>query len=135
MVNNTLGYDFDAIQFESGSIVEAEISQTVAQLQKGLMYREALEESSGMLFVFSLEERHGFWMKNMNFPLDIIWIDSNLKIVDIARHLLPCSNEPCPVHAPAYSAKYVLELPAGFTHENNIQIGQGIVLEQYNLSQ
>jgi uncharacterized membrane protein (UPF0127 family) len=131
MVNNTLGYDFDSVKFETGAVIEVEISQTLTQLQKGLMYRDRLDENSGMLFVFSSEERHGFWMKNMNFSLDIIWINSEFKVVDIARHVLPCYEGPCQVHTPSSFARYALEVPAGFTLENNIQIGQWIVLEQY----
>ncbi|MFQ5800599.1 MAG: DUF192 domain-containing protein [Candidatus Hydrothermarchaeales archaeon] len=126
MVHNTQGYVVDAVSFDNGVVVQVEVAQTPAQLETGLMYREGLKDYSGMLFIFESEARHRFWMKNMNFPIDIIWMDSNLDIVDITREAAPCSKEPCQIYSPAVSARYMLEVPAGFSQENGIKIGERI---------
>ena len=72
--------------------VQAEVADTDASRQQGLMFRENLPEGQGMLFVFGTEGRYGFWMKNMKFPIDIIWIDQEKKIVDMKLDLSPCQE-------------------------------------------
>jgi len=105
--------------------VSVEIADDYAERQTGLMFREELEKDSGMLFVFDKEEFHSFWMKNTLIALDIIWIDENLKIVDI-QYAFPCVEEPCKVYTPKEKAKYVLEVKFGFVKENGIYIGDRI---------
>lgn len=95
-----------------------------AQKMRGLMYRESLAWKSGMLFIFDKEAQYSFWMKNMLIPLDIIWIDSNKKIVDITQDALPCKGQAaCESIIPVAGAKYVLEVNSGFTDKNQIKIG------------
>jgi uncharacterized membrane protein (UPF0127 family) len=128
MAHIALGYLENVVSFESGARVEVEIAQTLSQLKMGLMYRRNLKEYTGMLFIFESEGRHGFWAKNMNFPVDIIWLNSDLKIVDMAREVQPCKKKSsCPIYRPNFSAKYVLEVPGGFTEKNIIESGQGVV--------
>jgi uncharacterized membrane protein (UPF0127 family) len=86
------------------------------------MYRNKLPQNKGMLFVFQEEQIHAFWMKNMRFPLDIIWADADKRIVDIRENALPC-QESCPHIVPEFPAKFVLEVNAGFVENNNIQVG------------
>jgi uncharacterized membrane protein (UPF0127 family) len=126
LANITLGYVSEGVSFDNGIEVIVEIAQTPAQLQTGLMNREYLHENTGMLFIFKSEEKHSFWMKNMSFPIDIIWINANLKIVDITNEALPCRVEPCPTYTPSVPTKYVLEVPAGFAQKNLIETGQSI---------
>lgn len=89
-----------------------EIADTNAKRQLGLMNRGRLDSDSGMLFVFEKEEIHTFWMKNTLIPLDMIWIDSDLRIVDI-KEAEPCRADPCPVYEPTGKALYVLEVNKG----------------------
>ena len=58
---------------------------------KGLSIKNTLNESEGMLFPFDTPGEYSFWMKDMKFPIDIIWIDSNYKIVYIEKNLQPCA--------------------------------------------
>ena len=58
-----------------------EISDTKAKREQGLSGKEGLAENEGMLFVFEKEGYYGFWMKDMNFPIDIAWLDKNKKII------------------------------------------------------
>lgn len=106
--------------------LRAEIADSDIERSQGLMFRENLAEGKGMLFIFEEENDHGFWMKNMRFPLDIIWIGANKKVVDIIKEAFPCQREPCISYAPEAKAKYVLEVPAGFIENNNIGIGDKI---------
>jgi len=104
-----------------------EFAITPEQHKKGLMFRESLCENCGMLFVFESSDIYSFWMKNTLISLDMIWIDSTGKIVDIAKNtkIDTCKNNECkPVtYTPLNSAKYVLEVNAGFTKQNNIKVG------------
>lgn len=78
-----------------------------------------------MLFVFEKEEVQSFWMKNMKFPLDIIWIDKDKRIVDIKINVLPC-NGSCAGLMPQAKAQYVLEVNAGFTEKNRVKVGDRV---------
>lgn len=106
--------------------IQAEVVETDADRQLGLMFRDSLAENQGMLFVFEKEGRYGFWMKNMSFPLDIIWIDAEKRIVDIKKNVPPCKTETCDTLIPAQQAQYVLEVNAGFTDRRGIKIGERI---------
>ena len=64
-----------------------------------------------MLFVLPKPDLHGFWMKDMRFPLDLIWIGSDRTVVGISR-LSPCGADSCPVHTPTAPVAYVLEVNA-----------------------
>jgi uncharacterized membrane protein (UPF0127 family) len=86
------------------------------------MYRNKLLQNRGMLFVFEEEKIHTFWMKNMRFPLDIIWIDSDKKIVEIYKDAQPC-KETCDSIIPKSRAKFVLEVNAGFVEKYKIKAG------------
>lgn len=108
--------------------INLELARTSLEQQKGLMFHENLEESSGMLFVFPDEQIRSFWMKNTFIPLDILYIDSNDKIIDI-QTAQPCKKDPCPDYVSASPARYVLELNAGYSEKNNIKIGDKISIK------
>jgi len=100
-----------------------EVVSTPWEINRGLMYREGLDEGAGMLFVFGSERRHGFWMKNMKFSVDMIWIAGDGRVVHIEHSVPACGEGPCPGYAPAEKAKYVLETRANFSAENGIDVG------------
>ena len=116
------------VEFPSHNLkVEVELAQTVVQQARGLMFREFLAENSGMLFIFSGESPRTFWMKNTKIPLDLIFISSDKKIVEIKESFEPCVEEKCPTYQSRAAAKYVLEVNAGFSAKNNIQIGDPLI--------
>ena len=85
-----------------------EVADSEEEIEKGLMFREELCENCGMLFIFEEEEKYSFWMKNTLIPLDLIFIDSEMEVVDVLN-ALPCSEEPCASYTPREKALYVLE--------------------------
>lgn len=102
--------------------VRAEIADTWQSQMRGLMFRSYLAPNDGMLFVFSREDIYSFWMMNTSIPLDMIWIDSNHKVVYIQKDTQPCFMN-CQTYNPGKVAQYVLEVNAGFSDAHNIKIG------------
>ena len=81
-----------------------------------------------MFFIFPLSARYGFWMKDMNFPIDIIWIDGSYRKVETTTNITP-DTYPTTFH-PYLPAKYVLEVNAGFVRKQNIYVGDRIILKK-----
>ena len=77
------------VVFENGVSIKAEVADTPALRERGLMFREKLPEGTGMLFLFSEVAPHRFWMKNVTIPLDMIWLDANKRIIYILNSVPP----------------------------------------------
>ncbi|MDQ3969225.1 MAG: DUF192 domain-containing protein [Thermoproteota archaeon] len=108
----------------NGLVLVADISATNEQRTKGLSVKNALAKDEAMLFVFGNEAEHLFWMKDMKFPIDIIWIDSDKTVVHIEHNLQPCSSEVlCPTYKPTADSLYVLETVGGFAQKHDIVKG------------
>ena len=108
----------------NGLVLVADIAATDEQRTKGLSVKDRLGENEAMLFVFDNEAEHTFWMKNMKFPIDIIWLDSDKTIVHIEHNLQPCSFELlCPTYKPNVESLYVLETVGGFAEKYDIVKG------------
>ncbi len=113
--------------------IKLELATTTKDVEKGLSGRISLENNSGMLFVFSKPYRYSFWMRDMNFPLDMIWINDGL-IVDISENVPNDFNPASPTfYQPLSPAQYVLEVNAGFSGANNIKIGDAVSFININL--
>ena len=107
-----------------GNVLEVEVMKTQEEQIRGLSGRELLAENTGMLFVYDKPVIPGFWMKDMNFSIDIIWIGEDRSIVDITENLAP---ETYPItFSPASPVQYVLEVNAGWAQEHSIEIGDSI---------
>lgn len=113
---------FVRIVLPGGAAITAELAVTLEERARGLMFRESIASDQGMLFVFEEPDLHGFWMKNTLIPLDIIWLDSDKRIVHIERNVPPCVAEPCPTYAPGIPAGYVLELKAGSAEARGLKL-------------
>lgn len=103
--------------------VQVDVVSRNKDRQRGLQGRSGLADSHGMLFVFNRDGFYRFWMKDMKFPVDMIWIDRQYRIVTIAPSRSPCRQDPCPVYEPLTPARYVLELPDRFALKNQWKIG------------
>lgn len=106
-------------------IVNVEVADTKKSQAQGLSDRKELKNGDGMLFIFPGKEIRSFWMKNMNFGLDIIWLDGD-EITKISQNLPPEGGVPQNVYESGNPVNYVLEVPAGFCEKNNIKIGNKI---------
>ena len=104
-----------------------DIALTDKQKQDGLSIKNSMNENEGMLFFLKDSRKASFWMKNMHFPIDIIWLDENLTIVHIEKALPPCTSPfYCPTYTPLKESLYVLETISGFSNKHNIKIGDKI---------
>ena len=113
----------------AGQTLKVDLAQTPLAWKKGLSGRKNLKEGRGMLFVFSETKRHAIWMKDMNFPIDIIWIKAG-QVVDImpeAPPAVPGDKNP-PVYLPREDAGGVLEVRAGFSQKYSLKIGELVEL-------
>jgi len=102
-----------------GIVLEVQIADTDPRRARGLMFQEQLPLDEGMLLVFDDANKRSIWMLNMQFPLDVIWIDDNSKVVFIEKNVPPCKTALETVTCPSYKggnkdAQYVLEVTAGF---------------------
>ena len=113
---------FIKVYLPDGFAVTTELAVTDDERQQGLMYREKIDENQGMLFVFDGEDIHSFWMKNMNFPIDILWLDAQKRVVHLEREVPPCAADPCPSYVPRAAARFVLELQSGASAKHGLEL-------------
>lgn len=103
--------------------IDIEIADTEYDRELGLMFRNEMTDEQGMLFIFPFEDYQSFWMRNTYLPLDMIFIDSQKRIITIHKNTIPLSEGSYRSSAPT---KYVLEVNAGFTDKYQIQEGDYI---------
>ena len=109
-----------------GFNMKVELANTPQQHQKGLSSRTSLDYDKGMLFVFENPIIPSFWMKDMNFSIDIIWIDEDFAIIDIEHSISPESFPE--TFSPPQSVSYVLEVNAGWARRAGLTIYQKFLL-------
>lgn len=109
--------------------IQVEIAKKGSELERGLSYRKSIASDEGMLFVFDEMGQYPFWMKDMNFPLDILWISDEGRVVYLAENATPESYvKGKKVFQNDAFAKYVLEIKAGKAHEYGVYLGTSIGL-------
>jgi uncharacterized membrane protein (UPF0127 family) len=125
---------YDASMFNASSTItitaphgniNTEVSSTTGERELGLSGRTRLAPDSGMLFIFPNPGIYGFWMKDMNFPIDIVWIDESHNVVSINSDVAT-STYPDSLFPPS-NISYVLELNAGAAREFGIATGTSLV--------
>ncbi len=99
--------------------VVAEVARTPEEREKGLMYRTDLPAGTGMLFVFPDEQYHTFWMSNTFVPLDIAFLDSELRVIDIQQMEAGSTD----YHDSKGPAMYALEVPRGWLAAHGVRVG------------
>ena len=99
-----------------------ETAGTFEEQSQGLQFRTELAPDAGMLFIFSHDGRYAFWMKDTLIPLDMIWLDRDMKVVHMKENVPPCTHDPCPSYSPESPARYVLELNAGMVQKIGLKI-------------
>ena len=113
----------------AGQEVKVELAFTLEARTQGLSNRKELKKGEGMLFIFERLGNYPFWMKDMNFPIDIIWIGEDMKVVYIKKDARPESYpEAYGPQKEDKNAKYILEVVSGFSDKNNLKIGDEVEL-------
>ena len=108
----------------SNSRYSAIIADTPTKRSIGLMFRDRLGNSECMLFKFDVPGSYGIWMLNMNFSIDIVWLDENKMVVDLVENAAPCrSFFRCKTYTPKGKAAYVVEFASGAIGKENIAKG------------
>jgi uncharacterized membrane protein (UPF0127 family) len=108
----------------NGVRLQADVALTADEQTRGLSIKNAIQSNEGMLFPYETPRILSFWMKDMKFPIDIIWLSADKRVVHIEENLQPCSPLlPCPSYAPDVPAQFVLETKAGFSSSNGISEG------------
>ena len=113
-------------------VIQAKIADDSKERQAWLADYSSLPLGEGMIFVFDKSASYIFWMKNVEFAIDIIWINDAKKIVDIAQNVPPepdKGEKELTRYKPKSDAKYVLEINAGLSSLHNLQIGDQVSFE------
>lgn len=119
-ITRTPNYSQAVVSFGS-TVVSVALADTLELRASGLSFTEPLKENTGMFFIFDTTDAHGFWMKDMRYPIDIIWFSEDMKVVHIEKSIAP---ETYPeILFPQQIARYVLEVPAGFSDIHSISVG------------
>lgn len=121
---SSFDYTHEKLSIKKGDqehIFDTTVAQTEQSREKGLGGITTLLKDEAMLFVFGYDNRWSFWMKDMKFPIDMIWLDVNKKVVDVAESVSPDTYPKS--FTPQNVARYVLEVNAGIVNELGIKIG------------
>ena len=107
-----------------GERFQVEVADDDAERARGLMFRDAMADDHGMLFIHDRQEPQASWMKNTRIPLDILYFDRDRRLVSQQRDVPPCSaGDRCPPYPSRAPAQYVLELNAGQAARLGLQDG------------
>jgi uncharacterized membrane protein (UPF0127 family) len=116
----------------AGKRYTVELARNDAERERGLMFRERMDEGRGMLFVHEREEPLAYWMKNTLIPLDILFFDNQRRLVAQQRDVPPCTlGDACPPYPSNAPARYVLELNAGQAAKLRLQNGATLRIDPH----
>jgi len=121
MVSYLSTQDYKSRVVLGGKTFNVDVADNDYTMQKGLSGRKLIADNEGMIFIFGKLDKHGFWMKEMKFPIDIIWMDKNFVINHIESNVEP-STYPT-IFYPENNALYVLEVRAGQSSILGVKLG------------
>ena len=113
--------------FPQGEI-QAQLANTLTARELGLSYRDKIGDNEGMLFVFDKPDIYAFWMKDMNFPIDMIWFSSTGQVVHTEENLATSTYPKAFANKP--KAQYVLEMNAGMAKKYGLYLGSKVDLSK-----
>ncbi len=116
------------VTLPDGTAIAAEVEIKPEDMARGMMYRDSVAPDHGMLFVHAETGQYPYWMANCKFPLDIIWMDSTHKVVEISAKTPPCpqGGSDCPNYGGHAPAQFVLELGGGQAAQHSVTVGSAI---------
>lgn len=109
----------------NSATITATVADTQAAREQGLSDTDSLAPNHGMLFIFPQPGADSIWMKNMHYPIDVLWLDGDKKVVHIVEHMKP-ESYPEAYQSPS-PASYVLEVSAGFVKANHVSEGTALL--------
>lgn len=120
-------YNTRSVTLPDGTVIRAEVMTKEADMMRGMMFRDSLPEGRGMMFIHGSAGRFPYWMYQVKVPLDIIWMDSRRRVVEVAPNAQPCQGKQratdCPQYGGNEDAQLVLELPAGQAAKHGVRPG------------
>ena len=116
------------VRLPGGQVIHAEPMVDVTDMMRGMMFRTSIAPDHGMLFLHQKPSTYAYWMYQTLIPLDIIWMDSSKRVVEIVASAPPCHTvaSECPHFGGHQQAQYVLELGGGLAKKYNVQLGDYI---------
>ena len=120
----------DASTGRTKATIMVELALSLGEQTRGLQGRLGLEPGRGMLFPYARAAPRAFWMKDVAFPIDLIYADGRGRVTEVLRKLPPCLGPAvsCPTYPSRYPAQYVLELAAGQADALNIRLDDRLEL-------
>lgn len=122
-----LSYDKTFVVIKN-TVLAGYLADTPEKRVKGLSGKQFLPSDTGMLFTFDNADTHGIWMKDMLFPIDIVWLDENKTVIHSLSNVQP--NTYPHVFFPPKKDMYVLELRAGFLEDRGVKTGDMIFFDK-----
>jgi uncharacterized protein len=117
---------YTVVTLPNGKQVKAESVYRDLDITRGLMFRDRLAADHGMLFLHIKMDKYQYWTYNLKFPLDIVWMDEQHKVVEVYPNAPPCtakSARECPTYGGRHLARFVLEMNANTAVPNGIREG------------
>lgn len=114
------------------AVFKSRVAKTPEEREKGLSGTRGLNDDEAMLFVYDKDDKWSMWMKDMTYPIDIIWLDKDKKVVYIVKNAPP-ESYPYETFAPKQEARYIVELKAGTVGKKSIVIGTPAQFDENNV--
>lgn len=118
------------VTFQGGATYQCEIADDFIERAIGLKNHAELPAGTGMIFIYQPPSRTSFWMPpSMKFPLDIVFLDDQKRIVHLVENAAPCTDPrglDCPGFSPEFAVSFVVEIPAGEIEKHAFEIGQQV---------
>jgi uncharacterized membrane protein (UPF0127 family) len=114
------------VTLPGGQQIRAEVEMDAMDMQKGMMFRDSLARGRGMLFIHQTAGLYKYWMYQVRIPLDIVWMDTSHRIVEISPDTPPCKTKAslCANYGGQQTAQFVLELGGGEARRLGLSLGQ-----------
>jgi len=126
MGNQTISYFM--VELPNGKQILAQVADTPEKQVVGLFFAKRLPPDGAMLFIYDNDDVHPIWTKSSHFPIDILWMDRDRKILHIEEKVPSCAEDPCPRYGPEEpTALYVLQASAGFVRRNDLKTGMSMI--------
>jgi uncharacterized membrane protein (UPF0127 family) len=121
-------YQTTPVTLPGGQQIRAEMVSNPKDMLKGLQYRDSLAPNRGMIFLHGSPGFYPYWMYQVRIPLDIFWLDTNRKVVEISADTPPCKTaaKQCATYGGTHQAVTVFEMPAGSARKYGIKVGDTI---------